>query len=122
MNKYTYCTMFANFPVVSCALSLLLFQVCSLLQLEAAQICENSITRCKKFMTKLHGSSCSASLHSTKFNRGIFDERPFFPSVLFLSTALGAFCMLTEQRSIMIDMLLGQVWVPSLALGLFGAV
>lgn len=35
---------------------------------------------------------------------GIFDERPFFPSVLFLSTALGAFVMLTEQRSILIDM------------------
>ncbi len=41
MSKYTYCKMFANCSVVSCALSLLLFQVCSLLQLEAAQICEN---------------------------------------------------------------------------------
>lgn len=40
---------------------------------------------------------------------GIFDERPFFPSVLFLSTALGAFVMLTEQRSILIDMS-GSAW------------
>lgn len=35
---------------------------------------------------------------------GMFDERPFFPSVLFVSTLAGAMCMLTEQRSIMIDM------------------
>lgn len=34
----------------------------------------------------------------------MFDERPFFPSVLFVSTLAGAMCMLTEQRSIMIDM------------------
>ena len=44
----------------------------------------------------------------SSLKRGIFDERPFFPSVLFFSTALGALCMLTEQRSIMTDMPLWQ--------------
>ncbi|CAJ1458055.1 unnamed protein product [Effrenium voratum] len=41
---------------------------------------------------------------------GIFDERPFFPTVLVLSTLIGALCMLTEQRSIMEDMF-GSAWI-----------
>jgi len=35
---------------------------------------------------------------------GIFDERPFFPTVLLVSLLLGAFCMLTEQRELIKEM------------------
>ena len=35
---------------------------------------------------------------------GIFDERPFFPTVLLLSLMLGAICMLTQQRALIREM------------------
>mmetsp|Transcript_66736 Transcript_66736/g.157146 ORF Transcript_66736/g.157146 Transcript_66736/m.157146 type:complete len:360 (+) Transcript_66736:36-1115(+) len=35
---------------------------------------------------------------------GVFDERPFFPTVLLVTLLLGAWCMLTEQRALIREM------------------